>query len=499
QITNNGPGDLDMTGWTFRKNGKESTTHIPDGTVLQPGESFRIYTGSGVDTAFKMYLGSSEPLWANDHDVIYLRDNYLNIRGYQAWTDSIFTGPESSIVIDDIQYNGLGVDDAANPNGEWIIIRNAGSETVDLSDWRIKDDGGDYVFAEGETLDPGETLKIFIGSGTDSEGVRYWGRTTGILNNDAGTLEIWTPRSQSVDVFTWGAAQSLDENPRGAIRMFANFDAAGNDATNPNGEWVALQNTSDSAIELGGYSVKYGSYVYTFADGVTLAAGANIRVMVGSGADTATTFYWGNPAGILSNTSGQVDLINADDEVLLRHEWPNPSSDVTDYGLVISGVNFDAPGSDADNPNGEWITIRNASSAEQNLLNWQIIVGSNQFVILKDTIMQPGDVVTIYMGSGTDTANTIYWGNAGGILSNTGSTAVELLSPNRDVIETHSWGAAGSNAQSVAAAIDLTVNYDAPGIDENNPNGEWVTLTNVSSQTISLAGYHLYTDGTTYA
>lgn len=498
-IQNNGPFQLDMTGWTFRKSGKPTTTEIPDGTILDVGETFRIYTGSGTDTANKMYLGMNNPFWDNIDDVIYLRDEHLNIRGYQAWPDSIFTGSVSSIVIDDVQYNAPGADDATNPNGEWVQIRNAGHETVDLANWRLKDNSADYVFGDGETLDPGETLKIFIGSGSDSNGIRYWGKTTGILNNDSGKLEIWTPYSQAVDAYVWGNEDNTNEDPRGAIRMFANFDGPGSDTTNPNNEWVALENTSDSAIDLSNYSLKSGSHTYTFANGTTLAADANMRVMVGNGTDSTNIKFWGKSSGILSNSGDKVDLIDDEDEILLRHEWSSDApAQVTDYGIVIDKVNFDAIGSDTQNPNGEWLTIRNASSSEQNLLNWKIVVGPKQLVILEDRPLDPGETITVYMGSGTNTENSIYWGEPSGILYNSGSRAVELMSPNRDVVETHSWGSATSSAQSVAAAVDMSINYDAAGADADNPNGEWVNLNNLSSSDISLNGYHLYTDGTSY-
>ena len=105
-----------------------------------------------------------------------------------------------------------------------------------------------------------------------------------------------------VDAYAWGSEVSLDEDPRGAIRMFANFNASGNDITNPNGEWVALWNTSGSAIDLSGYKLESGSHSYTFGAGVELAADANMRVKVGSGSDTGSTKYWGNSSGIFSNS-----------------------------------------------------------------------------------------------------------------------------------------------------------------------------------------------------
>ncbi|MCZ4353101.1 lamin tail domain-containing protein [Roseovarius aestuarii] len=497
-IQNNGTVSEDISGWSIRKDGKDSTITIPNGTVLDVGESFRIYVGAGTDTADAMYLGLTEPLFDNTGDVIYLRDTYLNIRDNQLWPNTHFTAPQSSIVIDDVQYDSPGADDATNPNGEWVVIRNAGAASVDLTHWRIKDDSNDYVFNDGEVLDPGETLKIYLGAGTDSAGVRYWGNEIGILNNDGGKLEIWTPRSQAVDAYAWDTYDSTDENPRGAIQLSVNFDAEGSDNADPNGEWVALFNTSDSAIDLSGYKIVNDGHEYTFADGTSLASGMNLRVLVGTGTDTATEKHWGKSAAILSNGGDRVDLIDDEDEIILSHEWPAPLDAVTDYGIVIDRVNFDAIGSDNANPNGEFFTIRNSSSAVQNLVNWKLTVDSEQFVFLEDQPLEAGASLTVYMGSGTNTSDSVYWGNSSAILYNSGSRGIELMAPNRVVVETHSWGSAPSSAQSVGAAIELTINYDAPGTDAENLNGEWVNLTNLSSQSVSLDGYHLYSDGTTY-
>lgn len=498
QIRNSGPGVLDLSDWTARSSARldSATITIPNGTTVPVGGTFRIYVGTGTDTATEMYLDQAEPIFDNSGDVVYLRDTDLNIRATQLWPANLTKGPEFSIVIDDVQFNAPG-DDATNPNGEWVVIRNAGASTVDLTDWRLKDDGFDYAFDDGETLAAGEQLRIFVGSGADSGPDRYWGNSEGILNNDGGILRIWTPQSQEVDAYAWGTEDSVAEDPRGALRMFANFNASGNDTTNPNGEWVAIWNTSDSTIDLSGYKLESNGDVYTFANGVDIDPNQNIRVRVGDGTDTSSNKYWGNSAGIFSNSGEYVDLIDASDETLLRHEWP-ATAGLTDYGLVIDAVNYDAPGNDSTNPNGEWIVIRNTSTSEQNLRNWKIVVGSNQLVSLADRPIAPGDTVTIYMGDGTNTEDTIYWGKDSGILFNSGSRAVQLLSPERALTSGHSWGSADAGVQSVPAALDISINYDATGTDSANPNGEWVNLENISSSTVSLNGFQLYTDGTAY-
>lgn len=498
-IENTGTDTIDLSGWSARSSARldGATIEIPNGISIAAGESFRIHVGSGTNTANEIYLGLTEPVFDNTGDVVYLRDAGLNIQATQLWPDSIFNEVSDSIVIDDVQFNAPG-DDALNPNGEWIILRNAGDETVDLSNWRIKDDGFDYVFTDGEVLSAGETLQIFIGSGTDEGNVRYWGNSEGILNNDGGNLEIWTPYSRNVDSFTWGDTPDIDENPRGAIQLSVNYDAQGNDMLNPNGEWVSLYNSGSSDISLEGFELLSGGQSYEFDANQVLSAGQNLRVLVGSGTDSANTLHWGNSTAILANGGDSVSLVDSSGDVLLHHEWTGTNVATYSHGLVIDTVNYDAIGNDANNPNGEWFIIRNSSSSEQNLVNWQINVGPEEFTFLGDRPIGAGETITVFIGNGQDTTDSVYLGFDRGILFNSGSRAIELLTPEREIAETHSWGSASSQAQSVAAAIDISFNFDAVGVDDNNPNGEWVNLRNISSQTISLDGLHLYTDGTTY-
>lgn len=500
QIHNNGSSSIDLSGWSIRSSARlnDTTMTIPNGASVDAGGTFRIHIGSGTDGLNSaMYLGLTEPWLDNSGDVVYLRDQYLNNVATQLWPCTLTCGEKQSIVIDDVQYNAPG-DDSNNPNGEWIKIRNAGAETVDLTDWRLKDDGFDYQFNDEETLTPGEQLTIYIGSGSDSGSDRYWNLSSGILNNGGQTLEIWTPHSLSVDCFSWGTSSCSSEDPRGAIHLSANFNAAGDDTLNPNGEWIALWNTSSSTINISGYQLKSGNYTYTFPINTYLTANRNIRVFIANGTNTTTRKYWGLSNAILRNSGDYVELIDKNTNTLLRHEWPCSISCGTDYGLVIDAINYDAPGNDATNPNGEWLRIRNSSSATQNLRNWKIVIGPYQLVSVASRPINSGETITIYMGSGTNTTNTMFWGKTKGIMTNSGSRSVKLLSPSRDEIQCHSWGSATCTTQSVTAAIDMSINYDAIGVDSNNPNGEWVNLLNTSSTEVSLDGYHLYTDGTSY-
>lgn len=500
QIRNEGPGTLDMTGWSFRSSARSSGEQkmIPNGTTIPDGGKLRIHMGSGTDTATDIYIGETSPWLANDDDVIYIRDADLNIRYFQRWPCTVTCRPQHAVIVEEVQYDAPG-SDTTNPNGEWVRIRNIGNGSVDLTDWKLQDNGEDYHFADGETLAEGEALEIRVGSGSDSGDVRYWGRSAGILANGGDALRVFTDHHEEVDCFSWGSVDCGDENVLGSIQITANYNAAGNDSTNPNGEWVAVENTGDENVDLTGYRVYTPGHSYTFPSGTVLTPGFRVRLRVGSGSDTAYNLYWGKPSGILANGGDYVQLRSPENEPLIEHAWPCGGSCGPEHSLVIHAVRYDAAGSDAANPNGEWIQIRNAGYQTTNLRDWKIKVGKKQFVETGNHKLSPGEIVRIRIGDGTDTSSTLYWGRSSGILRNSGHT-VKLYTPHRQLVDCHGWGSrsCGASKQGVAAAVDVSINWDAAGDDAANPNGEWVNLANHSSSDVRLDGYELYSDGKTY-
>jgi micrococcal nuclease len=71
---NVGDGSMDLSGYTVTdSDGNEYT--VPDGFTLGAGESFRLHTGSGTDTATDLYWGKSYAVWGNSGDTVYVYDD----------------------------------------------------------------------------------------------------------------------------------------------------------------------------------------------------------------------------------------------------------------------------------------------------------------------------------------------------------------------------------------------------------------------------------------
>ncbi|WP_049937104.1 lamin tail domain-containing protein [Haloplanus natans] len=82
-------------------------------------------------------------------------------------------------------------DDATALAEEYLVLKNAGDRTVDLSNWYLVDgDGKMYFFFDGRTLRPGEELVVHVGGGRNTDRHVYWGSSSPILDNDHETLKL---------------------------------------------------------------------------------------------------------------------------------------------------------------------------------------------------------------------------------------------------------------------------------------------------------------------
>ena len=90
-------------------------------------------------------------------------------------------------------------DEYDNLNDEYVVFENSGDEPLDLSGWQVEDEAGhSYTFPDGFTLDPGATVTLHTGSGTDSETDLYWGSGSPIWNNGGDTVVVTNAEGERV-------------------------------------------------------------------------------------------------------------------------------------------------------------------------------------------------------------------------------------------------------------------------------------------------------------
>jgi hypothetical protein len=100
------------------------------------------------------------------------------------------------------------------------------------------------------------------------------------------------------------------------------------------------------------------------------------------------------------------------------------SSAVAMGSVYISAINFDAPGNDHQNLNGEWVKITNSGPDSVTMTGWRLSDEGNKHVYRFPTFaLSSGSGVTVYTGSGMNTATALYMGFKQAVWNNDGDTA----------------------------------------------------------------------------
>lgn len=94
-------------------------------------------------------------------------------------------------------------------------------------------------------------------------------------------------------------------------------------------------------------------------------------------------------------------------------------------GMYISGTQFDAPGDDRQNLNGEWVRLTNRGDGFVLLAGWTLSdsTGSNPYVF-PAYILLPNSSVTVYSGRGAMNDTALFMGRIDPVWGNSGDEAI---------------------------------------------------------------------------
>jgi competence protein ComEC len=101
------------------------------------------------------------------------------------------------------------------------------------------------------------------------------------------------------------------------------------------------------------------------------------------------------------------------------------TADETEVGgsLAIQELTADAPGDDRTNLNGETVVFTNTGETALDLSGWTVRDDSGRtYTVPNGTSIAPGETLTLYTGSGTNTQTALYWGSNSPIWNNDGDT-----------------------------------------------------------------------------
>ncbi len=107
--------------------------------------------------------------------------------------------------------------------------------------------------------------------------------------------------------------------------------------------------------------------------------------------------------------------------------------------VSICEVQFDAPGEDRDNLNGEWVKICNNGTADIDMTGWSLENKVGAFYEFPDGfILRAGSFVIVYTGTGENTETAVYWKYPVEAWNNYGDTAT-LVDGEGNIVDEYTW------------------------------------------------------------
>lgn len=110
-----------------------------------------------------------------------------------------------------IQFDPPGDDELTNSqlNKEWVQIRNFGAKPWDLTGWSLRDvTGFKYKFPAGFTVQPGVTVTIHTGKGTNRALHLFWKQGAYIWNNTGDKATLKNASGKVVDTCAYSGSGS---------------------------------------------------------------------------------------------------------------------------------------------------------------------------------------------------------------------------------------------------------------------------------------------------
>ncbi len=84
-----------------------------------------------------------------------------------------------------VQYNSPGTDtkDNSSLNGEWVRIKNTASTARTITGWTLRDTANHVYTFPKTTVEPGASIYVYTGTGSNTSTKRYWGMGWHVWNN----------------------------------------------------------------------------------------------------------------------------------------------------------------------------------------------------------------------------------------------------------------------------------------------------------------------------
>ena len=226
-----------------------------------------------------------------------------------------------------VSYDGDG-DETRNVNTEYVRVLNQGSTTLSLKGWWLRSAAQDsFFFPSATVIKPGSVITLHVGKGTRTATKFYWGSSVPRFKDPqqvggyGGGAYLFDPHGDLRAHATYPCRYACGDPRKGKVTMRVNFDAAGNDATNVNGEYVTVKNTSIAYVDLSYTVLTSNGNTLEFGAGTVLYPGESMITRVGFGPNSRLLHYWGKSTPIFTNSGGAVILRTTETINLACSAW----------------------------------------------------------------------------------------------------------------------------------------------------------------------------------
>jgi endonuclease YncB( thermonuclease family) len=150
----------------------------------------------------------------HEHEVAFKNlEDRAYASGKGMWATFVCAPPDGGVAPDrpqlrigELAYDPPGEDNNDLGN-EWIEIVNESYTTVAMDNWTIRDESASnrYTIPTGTSLNPGGTLRVITGCGSDGDGARYWCSDSAVWSNGGDTVILQDPLGNVVARWVYAA------------------------------------------------------------------------------------------------------------------------------------------------------------------------------------------------------------------------------------------------------------------------------------------------------
>ena len=516
-----------------------------------------------------------------------------------------------TLCLSELFVNAVGGEtDAVGPSdwttGEWVEIHNSGTSSVDMAGWYLHDHYGSsnrqldlsITSSPVTVVFPQNAQNLILGAGDYMVVARNGdGSSCGFcMTNTQGVVELHDSSGTKVHEATWSTSVSqgasliadtssatADWQPANSLtpgqvnsgggsssgptwntsdlrvsEVLADAWPSTDNSTYPGGEWVEIENTGLTTINLSGWTVKdltgntlnlNATHLVDYAISDSIAPGEH-RVVATNGFKSYGVFNNGGDSAFLVNPVGEyVSAANYTNNGEIGHSFVPPSigtgywttalfptpgetnaPSVNGSSLVrINEVMVNATNSGQTYPEGEWIELSHrGGNPSIDVTGWRIVTGTGQSIPFdagfadRDTgagsmidagsyvvlaflsttaeLFVNGDTVSLLDSNGV-IVDSVRWSANPGNNKTVIPTDPDLPS---QTMMTSSWSTpATANPNQIGSSVNESAEFriselmpNPIGSDSNHyPEGEWVEIVNVGNNSTSFQGWKIRAEG----